>query len=175
MLFILLKFLFYNILLFSFLYIIIKLTQYRLKKHHIKKYGTNLKILTFIHPNCYDFGGGEKVLWMIISALTAMKKSSSLYKINILSAPKINKTPSETSNPLSYNETLLLRLKERFSLTIQEKSEAIKEIEMIEFKSAKYLSPFPYFTMLLQIIFQMIFAFEICIRVTSDNMIDTTG
>lgn len=46
---------------------------------------------------------------------------------------------------------------------------------MIEFKTAKYLSPFPFLTMVLQIIFQMIFAFEICSRVYSDAMIDTTG
>lgn len=169
--FILAKFIFYNFLIFLALLLFVKLLQLRLRLSHFKKYGKSLKVITFIHPNCYDFGGGEKVLWMIINALTKMEKELFYYKINILTAPKSTKEPK--GNTL--NEALMQKLKERFSIVFSNHSNAIKEIEMIEFKTAKYLSPFPYFTMLLQIIFQMLFAFEISTRVSSDLMIDTTG
>jgi len=113
---------------------------------------------------------------MIVHALSSMEKQKGLYKINILTAPKSNKKATEsTHNDLSYNEELLAKLNERFSINISTRSNSIKEIEMIEFKTAKYLSPFPFLTMMLQIFFQMIFAFEICSRVYSDVMIDTTG
>jgi len=176
MLIIVIKFFLWNIVLLSLLYLLIKFIQYRLKNLHIEKHGKNLKVLTFIHPNCYDFGGGEKVLWMIIHALSSLKKQNSLYKINILTAPKsIKKTNVNTIDELSDNEELLSKLNERFSINLSKRGDSIKEIEMIEFKTAKYLSPFPFLTMFLQIIFQMIFAFEICTRVHSDVMIDTTG
>jgi alpha-1,2-mannosyltransferase len=158
-----------------------KFIQNRLKTLHEIKHGNNVKVLTFIHPNCYDFGGGEKVLWMIIQALSSLKNQNlnAFYKINILTAPKSTIYKKSTANiihELSYNEDLLTKLKDRFSIDlINKRSEAVKEIEMIEFKSAKYLSPFPFCTMILQIFFQMIFAFEICSRVHSNAMFDTTG
>ena len=41
-----------------------------------------------MHPNCYDFGGGEKVLWMIIDALTSLKESKDFYKIKVYNKKK---------------------------------------------------------------------------------------
>lgn len=181
MLTILIRFLLWNVMLLLLLILLMKFIQNRLKNLHEIKHGKNVKVLTFIHPNCYDFGGGEKVLWMIIHALSSLKKQNlkCFYKINILTAPKntiYKKSNSNIHNNLPYNEDLLQKLNERFSIDLKnQKSEAVKEIEMIEFKSAKYLSPFPFCTMILQIIFQMIFAFEICSRVFSDAVMDTTG
>jgi len=181
-----------NFFLFTLLIALLKLIKNRLKALHEAKHGKHVKVLTFIHPNCYDFGGGEKVLWMIMHALSSLKKQNlnHFYKINILTAPKNTiykkmqnqKTQAGAqadehllNNKLTYSEDLLAKLKERFSINLSKRSEAVKQIEMIEFKSAKYLSPFPFCTMLLQIVFQMIFAFEVCSRVFSDAIIDTTG
>jgi alpha-1,2-mannosyltransferase len=171
---ILTQFLLMNLLALAFIFIIQKFIQIRLKNLHNKQHGKNTKVLTFMHPNCYDFGGGEKVLWMIIDALTNMKDSNKFYKINILCAPKLNKT-TNTNPELSYNQFIINRLKERFSIDLKTNSKYIRSIEMIEFKSTKFLSPFPYFTMILQIFFQILFAFEICFRIHSDTIIDTVG
>ena len=172
MILILFKFFLINLFALFILFIIQRIIQRKLKNQHNLQHGKNTKVITFMHPNCYDFGGGEKVLWMIIDALTSMKNAKCYYKINILCAPKLNKN---TNNELTYNENLLNRLKERFSIDINKNSEIIRSIEMIEFKTTKYLSPFPFFTMLLQILFQILFAFEICFRVHSDTIIDTVG
>ena len=71
--------------LFSFLLSITQLIYYKLKVQKKNQY-RNIKIVSFVHPFCADCGGGEKVLWRIITSLTDYNNpNSNNIKINIIS------------------------------------------------------------------------------------------
>jgi len=164
-----------------------RFVQYHLRKKYEEKHGKNTKLLTFIHPNCFDFGGGEKVLWMIINALTTLGASSlnSTYKINIITAPIQLKNRSlsdeifTVDNPaskLSSHKDLLKKLNERFAVNLRTGSELIHSIELIQCRSAAFFEPMPFLTMLFQVVFQMVFAVELSFKAFLGEVVfDTTG
>lgn len=141
--------------------------MYILKKRLNKATSTlysNEKSITFIHPNCSDCGGGEKVLWEMIKALVEYTSSKfSFNKIYIISS-------SENSV-----KNMVSLVKSRFNLDLNfERS--IKEIVLIRSNTTNMLKPQKSFTMLLQILGQFIFGIEMALKIPSNTyLIDTTG
>jgi len=151
-------FLFYNSLFFGFFLLLILLVQYRLKKLSQKKYGQD-RIITFLHPNCNDCGGGEKVLWTMLKSIINETYSNGI-KINIVAGHDV---PSGE---------IMSKVKQRFNIDF---NNSYIKIEFIRLKSAFLLKSFPNFTMIIQIIGQIIFAFELLLTVYSHMVIDSTG
>jgi alpha-1,2-mannosyltransferase len=160
---ILFKFAFYNILCILVYLSFIIILRARLKIRS-KRRNNYLKEISFIHPFCNDCGGGEKVLWMIIKGISENYRNSEQLKINILCGIKDSA------------ESIKQNLKDRFDLEfLRTNNNPIFDIELIRLKTARFLKPKPIFTMIIQIIGQIIFAFEILTTVHSDVIIDTTG
>jgi alpha-1,2-mannosyltransferase len=163
-LYIVTTFSFFNVL-FILLFIgIIYLIQRKLRRQITQVY-SNTRVVSFLHPFCNDCGGGEKVLWKIVEALTtnATKKDGKI-KINILCGIK------DDASLIKNN------LKNRFEidLTSNDKGNVV-DIELVRLKSANLIRPKSFLTMLLQIFGQIVLAFEIVSSVYSDTIIDTTG
>ena len=161
-----------------------RIRQHFLRQTYTKKYGKNEKLLTFIHPNCFDFGGGEKVLWMIIDSITKLEANSLnfTYRINIISTHLQRNALQELfdiDNPISKlgsHKDLLKKLNERFSIKLEICSDLIKAIDLVEIQSTRFFKPSPFLTMLFQIVFQMLFALEILMKTyVGEVVIDTTG
>ena len=72
---ILFNFFLWNLPFFLIFLILIYLIRLKLKKSHQRKYGSQTNTISFIHPFCADCGGGEKVLWMIIKALSTLPEN----------------------------------------------------------------------------------------------------
>ena len=61
--------LFLIFLFFSLFFILLtQLLHFKLKFQHNKNF-PNVKTISFVHPFCADCGGGEKVLWRMITSL----------------------------------------------------------------------------------------------------------
>ena len=164
---------------FAFLVIYILITQLiyiKLKLYHNSIYkNKNIKTVSFVHPFCSDCGGGEKVLWRIITSLinyydTSKPREQNLQKlkINIISGRKDDK------------QALFDKLKSRFGIKLNAQknitmNKLVLEIELISMESGYMLRPRNFFTMLLQILGQFYFAIEIITKVYSDVYCDTTG
>lgn len=165
MFFIVLTNLIWNFIFFVSGVIILLLITFKLRKQSRLKYGKDTLIVSFLHPNCNDCGGGEKVLWMMIKALTLYKiTSSKKLKVNIICATK------EDSQIIRKN------LRDRFNIEFNEKLNSdLVEVELIRLKSGNLIKPKAFLTMLRQILGQIIFALETITTVYSDTYIDTTG
>ncbi len=161
---ILLKFAFYNILCILTYFALIFIVRAKLRSRS-KKRNEHCKVISFMHPFCNDCGGGEKVLWMIIKGISEKyTNTSEKLKINIICGIK-----DEAS-------VIVNNLRDRFDIKFSKSdSNPILEIELIRLKTAGLLKPKRLFTMIMQIIGQIIFAFEILTTVHSDCIIDTTG
>ena len=169
------------IVFFAFTIIYIAITQLiyiKLKFHHNSIYkNKNIKTISFIHPFCSDCGGGEKVLWRMITSLisyydTQKNREQNLpkLKINIISGRKDDK------------QILFNKLKTRFGIDLTTQNQnhinnnkLVLEIELISMESGYMLRPKNFLTMLLQILAQIYFAIEIITKVYSDVYCDTTG
>lgn len=167
---------------FTFLfYIIVQLIHYKLKWKHHKSHFNNTRVISFVHPFCADCGGGEKVLWRMITSLISLDLSSGQpiqkWKINIISGKKDNKLELEK------------KLKERFGINLKSNlnindinipsrrinNKLVFEVELISMNSGYMLRPKNFLTMFLQILGQIYFSFEIVTKVYSDIYCDTTG
>jgi len=118
--------------------------------------------MTFIHPNCNDCGGGEKVLWVMLKSIVENFKNNNFVNLKINIVAGNNDSASE----------ILSKVKQRFNIDF---SNSPIKIELVRLKTAFLLKPFPNFTMIVQIIGQIIFAFELLLTVYSDIVIDSTG
>ena len=161
----------------TLIYILItQLIYIKLKFQHNSIYkNKNIKTISFIHPFCSDCGGGEKVLWRMITSLisyydTTKNRDQNLpkLKINIISGRKDDK------------QILFNKLKTRFGIDLMNQTQInrnklVLEIELISMESGYMLRPQNFLTMLLQIFGQMYFAIEIITKVYSDVYCDTTG
>lgn len=157
------KFAFYNILCILVYLSFIIFLRARLKKRS-KIINDNRKIISFMHPFCNDCGGGEKVLWMMIKGISENYRNQHQLKINVLCGTK------DPADSIKQN------LKDRFDIEfLRTNNNKIFEIELIRLKTASLLKPKPMFTMIMQIIGQIVFAFEILTTVHTDFIIDTTG
>jgi alpha-1,2-mannosyltransferase len=117
-----------------------------------------------MHPFCNDCGGGEKVLWMIIKGLVShLPDRPKKLKINILAGIKDDA------------EAISNKLKDRFDIEFANSGKMVVMIEIIRLKTAYLVKPQSMLTMLLQILGQIVFAFEIITTVYSDAIVDTTG
>jgi alpha-1,2-mannosyltransferase len=142
---------------------LILILQRKLKTQSEKIYG-NSRVISFLHPFCNDCGGGEKVLWMMLKGMCQMVGfEERKIKINILCGVK------DDASVMKKN------LRDRFEIDFEDRSDLIVDIELLRLKTARFLKPKPYLTMLLQIIGQVIFAFEIIVTVYSETIVDTTG
>ena len=167
------------IIFFAFIIIYAAITQIiyiKLKYHHNSIYkNKNIKTVSFIHPFCSDCGGGEKVLWKMITSLisyydTPKNRDQNLpkLKINIISGRKDDR------------QVLFNKLKARFGIDLINpnhinRNKLVLEIELISMESGYMLRPKNFLTMLLQILAQFYFAIEIITKVYSDVYCDTTG
>ena len=169
---------------FIFLLIYIVITQIiyiKLKLNNNSLYkNKNIKTVSFIHPFCSDCGGGEKVLWRMITSLISYYDNTTTknnfqnipkLKINIISGRKDDK------------QILLNKLKSRFGIDLLKQNNNINinsnklvyEVELISMESGYMLRPKNFLTMLLQILAQIYFAIEIITKIYSDVYCDTTG
>ena len=169
---------------FIFLLIYIVITQIiyiKLKLNNNSLYkNKNIKTVSFIHPFCSDCGGGEKVLWRMITSLISYYDNTTTknnfqnmpkLKINIISGRKDDK------------QILLNKLKSRFGIDLAKQNNNINinsnklvyEVELISMESGYMLRPKNFLTMLLQILAQIYFAIEIITKIYSDVYCDTTG
>ena len=169
---------------FIFLLIYITITQIiyiKLKLNNNSLYkNKNIKTVSFIHPFCSDCGGGEKVLWRMITSLISNYDNTTTknnfqnmpkLKINIISGRKDDK------------QILLNKLKSRFGIDLAKQNNNINinsnklvyEVELISMESGYMLRPKNFLTMLLQILAQIYFAIEIITKIYSDVYCDTTG
>ena len=162
---------------FILLYIIItQLIYLKLKFHHNSIYkNKSIKTISFIHPFCSDCGGGEKVLWRMITSLISYydspknrEKNLPKLKINIISGRKEDKA------------VLFNKLKTRFGIdlnnqTSNNRNKLVLEVELISMESGYMLRPQNFLTMFIQILAQIYLAIEIITKVYSDVYCDTTG
>ena len=162
---------------FTLIYLFItQLIYFKLKLYHNSIYkNANIKTISFVHPFCSDCGGGEKVLWRMITSLinyynTPKNREMNLpkLKINIISGRKDDK------------QVLFNILKTRFGIDLNKQNiintkKLVLEIELISMKSGYMLRPKNFLTMLIQILGQFYFAMEIITKVYSDVYCDTTG
>ena len=151
--------------LFSFLLSITQLIYYKLKVQKNNQY-RNIKIVSFVHPFCADCGGGEKVLWRIITSLIDYNNpNSNNIKINIFSGRNDDLTE------------LKKKLLSRFNIDFNKprNSSFVLDVEIVKMKNAFMLQPQSIATMILQILGQIFFAFEIITTIYSDVYCDTTG
>lgn len=172
--------------LFSLIFIVLtQLLHYKLKYQHSKNF-KNIKTLSFVHPFCADCGGGEKVLWRMITSLIETNAINREHPIQKL---KIN----IISGKLDNISDLIKKLKERFNIDLNEmnknnlnfnnnsnsqsqiNNKLVYEVELIPLRSGYMLRPQKFFTMLLQILGQIFFGFEIITKTYSDIYCDTTG
>lgn len=157
------KFSLYNLLIL----LLILLLIYIIKRFKQKKSSSSsTKGIAFLHPNASDFGGGEKVLWEIVKALSLYqsdKTNGNINKIYILCSNKCNL------------DEILIKLNDRFNLTFDKGFDVVKNIQLVKLNNTSLVAPKRYFTMLLQIIGQVILAFEIILTVHTEYIIDTTG
>lgn len=156
-----------NIFIIILILALIQLIYLKLKAKQQKK---GVKVVTFIHPNCTDCGGGEKVLWYMLNSLLNKNKEepNPFYKsiiIKIITAGNVDST------------TIRKKLKNIFNIdfSFQKSNDLISSIELVRVKSDFLLKPQPIGTMFLQILGQILFSFEIIIKNYSDAYIDTTG
>ena len=179
--------LFFVLFIFTVFFIILtQLIHYKLKYQHRSVF-KNIKTISFVHPFCADCGGGEKVLWRMIASLISCNlpsPSSQKLKINIISGRKDNILE------------LTQKLKDRFGIELKNNlfndnnynmignnnispqmnnNKLVIEVELISLRSGYMLRPQNFLTMLLQILGQIYFAFEIITKVYSDVYCDTTG
>lgn len=156
-----LLFIIYNMIIAFILLWIVKYIKRRIKNNSNKR----TRAITFIHPNASDFGGGEKVLWEMVKSLSLNQNHNpgTINKIYILCSNK------------GTTQDIKMKLLERFKLSFDCGFEVIQSIQLIRLSSTDLLLPCSFFTMLLQILGQIILAFEIVITVHSDYIIDTTG
>ena len=162
---------------FILLYIIItQLIYLKLKFHHNSIYkNKSIKTISFIHPFCSDCGGGEKVLWRMITSLISYydspknrEKNLPKLKINIISGRKEDKA------------VLFNKLKTRFGIDLNNqtsinRNKLVLEVELISMESGYMLRPQNFLTMFIQILAQIYLAIEIITKVYSDVYCDTTG
>ena len=182
--------LFIIFLFFSLVFILlIQLLHYKLKCQYNKNF-PNVKTISFVHPFCADCGGGEKVLWRMITSLISFYDES--YPINMGQSPqrvKINIISGKNDNI----PDLLKKLKDRFNIELnalsknnfysninynlqsQINNKLIVDIELISMRSGYMLRPQKFLTMFLQILGQIYFGFEIITNIVSDVYCDTTG
>ena len=155
----------------SFIIIINQLIYLKLKSKKNKLFGNDLKIVSFIHPFCADCGGGEKVLWRMITSLINFKpnlqNNTKKIKINIISGQKID------LNELK--QKLQERFKINFNQTHNNNNSFVNDIEIITINSGFILKPQKIATMILQIFGQILFAFYIISTIYSDVYCDSTG
>ena len=164
----------YKLILFSvffigFIILITQLIYLKLKSRKNKIFGKDLKIVSFVHPFCADCGGGEKVLWRMITSLLNFKPNvqnqTKKIKINIISGQTINL------------KELKQKLQERFKINFNSNpnNSFVIDIEIITINVGFILKPQKIATMILQILGQILFAFYIITTIYSDVYCDTTG
>lgn len=150
---------FYFFLLFLFLILIIKLVL-------IRKEDSNSKSITFLHPNCADCGGGEKVLWEMIKGLLDQ---------NDLQIEKLYILCCEDDDGNKNLNKILDKVKDRFNLEF-EKFNKVKSLQLIRSSLTNLLAPKSRFTMMLQIFGQIYFSLYTSIIIPKNTYIcDTTG
>ena len=175
------------------LYMFVQLIHYKLKWQHKRSYSNNIKIISFVHPFCADCGGGEKVLWRMITSLISLESQNpsnrglpfQKLKINIISGRKDNKLELEKKLKDRFNIDLKFNsnsdnifgnnVSDTFLQSRMINNRLVYEVELIPMRSGYMLRPKNFLTMLLQILGQIYFALEIVTNVYSDVYCDTTG
>ena len=177
-----------------FLYILLtQLIYYKLKYQHKKDF-KNLKTISFVHPFCADCGGGEKVLWRMITSLISLNDESynlsniqtpQKLKINIISGrrdnigdlkEKLKQRFGIELNQEDYNENIFSNYNSNnYNMNARINDKLVVQVELISLRSGYMLRPLKFLTMFFQILAQIYFGFEIITKIYSDVYCDTTG
>lgn len=183
----------FSVFFIGFIILITQLIYLKLKSRKNKIFGKDLKIVSFVHPFCADCGGGEKVLWRMISSLISLNDDPNLNNLETPQKIKINIISGKRDNV----EELKEKLKQRFGIELNKddyfennysnyninnyniqkriNKKIDVQVELISMRSGYMLRPQKMLTMLFQILAQIYFAFEIITKVYSDVFCDTTG
>ena len=178
---------------FSLIFLLItQLIHLKLKILHNRNF-KNIRTISFVHPFCADCGGGEKVLWrMITSLISYFDEPSRMNDTQFLQKLKINIISAKIDDI----SELIQKLKDRFGIELNKdnsinsmnnlnnnyylgiqnnNNKLVLEVELIPMRSGYMLRPRNFLTMFLQILGQIYFALEIITKVYSDVYCDTTG
>lgn len=130
--------------------------------YHVKH---GAKIVAFFHPYADDGGGGERVLWQAIHALSEHSKAhrKKLHIVVYIGGPK------------PQHDELLQRVKTVFGIDLT--GDDVVPITFAHLRSRQLLEPswYPVFTMLGQSLGAAAVAVEALLRATPDVWFDTTG
>lgn len=108
-------------------------------------------VIAFFHPNCMDCGGGERVLWAAVDAIKEHKLAIFAEEANYEDAKR--------------------KLQDQFEMEIP------KQLEFVNVGPAEFLRPnkFPRFTLVLQALLSLVYAFKCLFKMVPSVVIDTTG
>jgi alpha-1,2-mannosyltransferase len=112
--------------------------------------------LGFLHPHCHAGGGGEKVLWaMVCALLRSTDRTAVIYTVDPHPLPQV-----------------LLQVQRQFGLDLAPLS---ARIQLVVCRLEFCTRPAPRLTMLLQVLFDLLFMVECLLRKPCRQVIDTTG
>ena len=121
------------------------------------------KLLAFFHPYCDGGGGGERVLWVLISGL--LNDEALIGKLQIIIYSR---------NGEAHKLRILEEVKQRFSIDL---SMHMSKITFIKIISTFLLEPklYPVATMMFQSLASVLIGIECIFRLTPDIYFDTMG
>jgi len=162
----------------AFLFLLsLKIFQVLSLKKCIQQFGMREKTLciAFFHPYCSGGGGGERVLWKIVTALNRLhREGARKFHIIIYSCEDWNEDDKEGAK--SAVERILAKADRLFNLGLT--TDCTVPVDFVFLKSTRYLDAarYPYFTMLGQSLGSMVVGWEALWRSGAPHLfIDTTG
>lgn len=128
------------------------------------------KSIAFFHPYCASGGGGERVLWVMMSDIFNWKEIS-----NDIDDDNNIEIVIYTASGTGTKKQIFKKVKERFQITISD--ENAKSIKIVYINTHKWLSGdnYPLLTMICQSIASMVVTIECLIAYTPSIFVDTTG
>eukprot|EP00953_Heterococcus_sp_UTEX-ZZ885_P041215 21039-Heterococcus_DN1.PRE.2 len=141
-----------------------RLNRRRTRTQHHVKHGS--KTVAFFHPYCDDGGGGERVLWRAVHALSKLshdrnKKLHIFIYIGGASSPD--------------SDAILAKARDTFGIDLTTADTV--PITFIHLRGRILLEPsiYPVFTMIGQSLGAAVLSFEALVRATPDVFFDSTG
>ncbi|RWS24892.1 GDP-Man:Man(3)GlcNAc(2)-PP-Dol alpha-1:2-mannosyltransferase-like isoform X2 [Leptotrombidium deliense] len=122
-----------------------------------KRFRNSTKSIAFFHPYCNAAGGGERVLWLAVSALQDNFKN---YEI-VIYCGDVNLN----------TERILQKVEDTFQIVVSNRIKFIHLRTRFLLEAARY----PFFTLLFQSLASVVVAFEAIWKFCPDVYIDTTG
>jgi alpha-1,2-mannosyltransferase len=152
----------YVVVAFTLVFAIIALRR-RLAK------STKLRV-AFLHPFCDDCAGGEKVLWYLIKALVDTYKDVEVAVYSV--EPDKHKI-------LDKAKVSRLSMQKRFGIDLDHSAKfgllSESTIQIVHVPGKMLLRPWPFMTLLFQMVLPMVYTIVCLIKYPPDIFYDTTG